>query len=260
MARSMFNGCLDLGEERLDIKLYAAVERGGMSFRLLHEPDRQPVEQRMVHPKTNETVPKEQIRRGLELPDGTVSFEDAELNEFEAGKDKTLEVHSFVSADLVDTAWFDRPYYIAPVDAVRHEYAALCAAMEATQRVGLVRWAMRKREYNGVLLQRDGHLVLLSLRPAESMIDLAAIDTPKWKKASDKERKMARTLVEMLEGELAPEQMQDEYSARVLEYIEAKHAGRVESLPAPIQKAPSDDDLGDALEACIKAVKERGVA
>ena len=81
MARSMFNGCLDLGEERLDIKLYAAVERGGMSFRLLHEPDRQPVEQRMVHPKTNETVPKEQIRRGLELPDGTVSFEDAELNE-----------------------------------------------------------------------------------------------------------------------------------------------------------------------------------
>ncbi len=260
MARSMFNGCLDLGGAQLDIKLYAAVERGGMSFRLLHEPDHQPLEQRMVHPKTHERVPKEQGQKGLELPSGTVTFEDRELDAFDAGKDKTLEVHTFVDAGAVDSAWFDRPYYIAPVDKVRREYAALCAALAKTGKVGLVRWAMRKRQYNGVLVQRDGHLVLLSLRSAESMIDLAALDTPSWKQASDKEKQMARTLVEMLEGELLPSEMQDEYSERVLAYIKAKHEGRVESLPAPVEKPGSDDDMGDALEASIKALKERGVA
>lgn len=260
MARSMFNGCLDLGGAQLDIKLYAAVERGGLSFRLLHEPDRQPVEQRMVHPKTLERVPKEQIQKGLELDSGTVIFDDHELKKFDSGKDKTLEVHSFVDAAAIDSAWFDRPYYIAPVDAVRREYAALCAALARTGRVGLVRWAMRKRQYNGVLVQCNGHLVLLSLRPAESIINLAALDTPAWKTASDKEKQMARTLVEMLEGELAPSQMQDEYGERVLAYIKAKHEGRVESLPTPVEKAGSDDDMGDALEASIKGLKERGVA
>lgn len=260
MARSMFNGCLDLGTERIDVKLYAAVERGGMSFRLLHREDATPVEQRMVDPKTHETVPKEQIRRGLELDAGTVIFADRELDAFDADKSRTMEVHTFVDTGAVDTAWYDRPYYLAPTPKVRHEYAALAAALRATGRVGLVRWAMRKRQYNGALVERDGHLMLLSLRPAESMIDLAAIAAPTWKKASDKEQKMARTLVGMLEGALAPEEMTDEYAARVMAYIEAKHAGRVESLPAPVQKEGSDDDLGDALEASIQALKEAGVA
>ena len=51
MARSIFNGSLRLDDMRIPVKLYSAVEPRPVSFRLLHEADRTPIRQRMIHPR-----------------------------------------------------------------------------------------------------------------------------------------------------------------------------------------------------------------
>jgi non-homologous end joining protein Ku len=54
MARAMWRASLRLGDFRLPVKLYAAVEDRSVHFRLLHVADRVPVAQRMVDPATPE--------------------------------------------------------------------------------------------------------------------------------------------------------------------------------------------------------------
>ena len=49
-ARAMWKADLSLGEIKVPVKLYAAVEDARIHFRLLHAADHAPVKQQMVDP------------------------------------------------------------------------------------------------------------------------------------------------------------------------------------------------------------------
>ena len=85
-ARAMWKAELALGDDVLPVKLYAAVEDRGIHFRLLHARDRTPVQQQMVDPRTEEEVPREEVRRGLEVEEGVfVVLTDDELAQLAVG-------------------------------------------------------------------------------------------------------------------------------------------------------------------------------
>jgi DNA end-binding protein Ku len=262
MASSIFNAVLAVGELEIPVKLYSAVQPRGPSFRLLHEDDVTRVRQRFVHPKTGETVSNEVIRRGLELPQGTVAFTDAELAAFEPEPSRTIELVGFVDSSTLGAAWYDRPYYLGPTpDAdARSSYVALARALASEAKLGLVRWTMRKHSYRGALTARGDHLILISLRAADEVVRVAELPRPEWAPASPQEHQMAEQLVAMLAGNLEIEQLRDHHRERVLEYIEAKIGGRVQDLPKPIARPAAAASLSDALAASIERAKERHVA
>ena len=71
---------------------------------------------------------------------------------------------------------------------------------------------------------------------------------------------MAQQLIDSLSGDFEPEKYQDEYRERVLDLIERKAQGEeIAVQPAPEEPAKVPD-LMAALEASIKAVKDRGDA
>jgi non-homologous end joining protein Ku len=119
---------------------------------------------------------------------------------------------------------------------------------------------MRKHSYRGALTARGDHLILISLRAADEVVRVAELPRPQWASASPQEHQMAQQLVAMLAGKLEIEALRDHHRERVLEYIEAKIAGRVRELPQPRAKPAGVGSLSEALAASIERAKERSVA
>lgn len=260
MAATIWKGVLRFGDESVPVKLRSAVSDRSVHFRLLHEPDGVPVEQRMVHPRTGEIVPSEEIRRGYETDEGTiVVLDDEELEELEPTASRDIEILRVVPEAAVDHRWYLRPYWLAP-DESEKSYFALARALEEKGVEAIARWTMRKKEYQGALRARDGYLLLVTLRHANEVVSAAELEGPAGRKLEPREREMAQQLVEALADEFEPERYQDEYRNRVMELIEAKASGKTIKLE-PVRRKPRPESLTTALEQSLKrARKEKSVA
>jgi DNA end-binding protein Ku len=255
MARAIWKGVIRFGDESLPVKLYSAAQDHDVHVHMLHERDQVRVRQRMVHPGTGEEVPADQIRRGYEVESGVfVLLSKEELEELTPQASRDITVTQFVAPAAIDQAWYERPYYLGP-DGEPVRYAALAKALEREQRAGIAHWVMRKRQYAGALHARDGRLELVTMRPAEEVVDVAQLPAPAGRALDKRELQLAEQLVSALTGDFDPTQFKDEHRERVLELIELKRKGGTISKPrVPRKAAPSS--LADALQASLKSVRK----
>jgi DNA end-binding protein Ku len=77
-ARAIWNGTLRAGSLSLPVQVFSAAKDRGVHFHLLHAKDKTQVQQKMVHPETGEPIPKERIRRGVEVDPGVFVLVDAD--------------------------------------------------------------------------------------------------------------------------------------------------------------------------------------
>jgi DNA end-binding protein Ku len=73
---------------------------------------------------------------------------------------------------------------------------------------------------------------------------------------TDREEKMARSLIDSLTTDFEPAKYRDEYRERVLELIEQKASGQEIVVEESAEEAPRVVDLMAALEASLAAVKD----
>ena len=259
MTRAMWKASLALGDVALPVKLYAAVEDRGVHFRLLHAKDAVPVEQRMVDPRTDEEVPRDEVRRGLALEEGRfVVLTPEELSSLEPAASRSIEVMRFVPAGAVDMSWYRRPYLLGP-DGDDEGYFALARALRDSGRTGIARWVMRRRSYAGALCSRGEHLALIALHDASDVVSAEALDRPGGPPVSKGERRLAEQLISTLDAPFEPETLHDEYRERMRALIGARAEGRRFEMPEePVAEPPAD--LAGALRESLRAAKERRVA
>jgi DNA end-binding protein Ku len=255
--RAIWKGVIGFGSVRVPVKLYSAVQDRGVHFRLLHGRDRVPLRQRMVNPLTGAPVPAEQVRRGYEVEEGVfVILGEDELAALEPPPSRDIEVTRFVDPALIDHQFYARPYYLGP-DGDERAYFALAGAMRRRGVLGVARWVMRKKEYSGALGVSGEHLVLTTLRPAEEVVAVSAIEPPVGRAPDDKELALAEKLLAALEGNFDPAAYADEHRQRVRELIEARARGA--ALPRPrVERAPPERSLLDALQGSLATVREGG--
>jgi len=256
MARAMWKANLVVGGERIPVKLYAAVSDQRVSFRLLHKADGTPVKQRMVHPVTHKEVPPDDVRRGVEVEEGTfVLLSDTELAKSEPEASRDIEITRFVPKSAVDSGYFDRPYYLGP-DGDDGAYAALAQVLDKTGRLGVAEWTMRGKRYHGVLEARGNGLALVTLRSAEEVVPASALSRPTGGAISPGERKLAEQLVAALDANFDPGAFHDEYRERVQKLVAAKARGRklkVKEAPPP----PPSKSMTAALRASLRRAQGR---
>lgn len=259
MVRAMWKAALQLGDEQVPVKLYAAVEDRGVHFRLLHAADQVPVVQRMVDPGTGAEVGAHDVRRAVELDRGVfVVLKAEELSRWEPKASRAIEVTRFVPRDRIDLAWFSRPYMLGP-DGQGDDYFALARALEQADRLGVARWVMRGKRYFGALGTREGRLALIALRSADEVVAAEQLRAPQAPEVRKTERDLAEQLVSALDAPFEPTALRDEHRARVRELVEAKAEGRsVRRVQEPAPR-PSGD-LAQALRASLKAAREQRVA
>jgi DNA end-binding protein Ku len=255
-ARAIWKGVIGLGDVAVPVKLYGAVAERRVHFRLIHQKDRTPVKQEMVHPETAEVVPAEAIRHGYETEDGRlVILTEQELQSLEPEPSRQIEIIRFLAVAAIDHQWYERPYFLGPDDD-REAYFALAEALASSETVGLSRWVMRNKEYFGVLRLQAGYPVLITLRPAEEVLSLSELKIPAGRPSGQKELAMAEQLVAAMADRFEPEQYHDEYRERVAELIAAKASGKIIEMPkAPPQEAARD--LQEALAASLQVARGR---
>lgn len=257
MARAIWKGRLVLGEEEVPVKMYSAVQDRKVHFRLLDKETLSPVRQRIVRKADGEEVPKEERRKAFPLEaERSVIVTPEELEELEPRTSREIHLCRFVAPSLISDQWYDRPYYLGPDDDEK-AYFALADALEKEGVLGISRWVMRKKRYVGALSVLQGYLMMVTLRRADQVLALPAIENAP--KADKKELKLAEQLVAAVSDEFQPELWQDEYHERVRRLIEAKASGKKVELHAPRRKR-SSGALADQLRESLASVKERKVA
>lgn len=256
MARAIWKGRITFGGVDVPVKLYSAVQGGGVHFRLLDAKRKEPIVQHMVDPESGEIVEYAGIRRAVETGEGElVMLDDEEIAALEPASSRAIEVTRFVPHNDISHLWYDRPYFLGPDDS-EGDYFALAEALRKQEVDGVARWVMRKKEYAGALRADGDYLMLVTLRHAAEVTPASELTPPGGRDLEKREVEMAKRLVAAMEDELDLGAYKDEYRERVLELVEAKAAGKVVTFPkAPARK--SEASLADALEKSLTVARKR---
>ena len=175
---------------------------------------------------------------------------------------REIDVVEFVPADQVDPIMFAKCYYLEPDKAAAKPYALLREALAETDRMAVVKVALRQRETLAVLRVRDKVICLQTmLWPDEVRVaDFEILDTEV--DLRPQELAMASSLVESLAADFDPGDFSDGYTEALQQVIEAKiTSGQVQ---APPTGAESDTDRGaevvDLLTALQRSVDKARAA
>jgi DNA end-binding protein Ku len=254
--RSIFNATITFGAVNVPIKLHSATENKTVSFREVHLSDGAPLEHRRLDPETGDVVEYKDIVKGFEVGEGEyVELTKEEVKAAAGERTKTIPIEDFVPIADVEPEYFDRTYYLGMRDGGEEGYRALLAGLEQTGRAGIGRMTFHDREYLVAIRALDGVLGLHTMRFADEVVAPEDMELNTAERGpSEREVKMAGSLVEALAADFEPDKYEDEYRQRVLEMIEAKAKGKQMVRPAPEEPA-EESDLLAALEASIKGVK-----
>ncbi len=251
-ARAIWRGSLNMGSEKLPVKLYAAVEDRTVHFHVLEKASLTRVKQQIVNPDTGDEVPWNQVQKGFQVaPETYVLLSDEELKQAQPRESRNIDVTKFVPARQIHPQWYDRPYYLGPDEDSLTSYFALVEALKRQDREGIAHWVMRKTQYLGALRSEGGYLMLITMNFVEEVLTSDELPKPQGRPPNPKELKMAEQLVTAMEGEFNPEDFHDEYRERVMKLVEAKAHGRKPKLKVAARKVEPKSLLA-SLTASIK--------
>jgi DNA end-binding protein Ku len=176
-----------------------------------------------------------------------------------------VEIVDFVDGREIDPAFYEKPYYLAPANKSANKgYALLRETLKRTGKVGIAKVVIRTREYIAAVISHGPVMLLDVMRFAYEVRDASEVEVPeddaKKLGLSEKELKLAETLVEQMVGTWEPEKYQDTYREDVLSLIRKKvERGDVREVHEP-RRDEEDGARGgvvDIMSLLKKSVEER---
>ena len=258
MPRAIWSGAISFGLVNVPVKLFSAVSPKDVRFNQLEEGTGARIRQKRVSAATGEEVAYDDIVKGYEVrPDTYITLTPEELDALDPKSTKTIDIEDFVDLDQIDPVYYERPYYLVPDKGGQKAYALLRNAMRETNKVGIARVVLRTKQYLAAIRPKDDALVMETMLFADEVNPLDELDLPGPDvDVTEREEKMARSLIDSLSIDFEPEKYHDEYRARVLDLIEQKASGQEIVVEESAEEAPRVVDLMAALEASLAAVKE----
>ncbi len=256
--RSIWKGSVSFGLVNIPVKLYAATGDHDLRFHQVHRADGGRIRYKRTCEHCGNEVTYGDIVKGYESEDGRlVMITPDDLEALPVASGHEIDVMEFVPGEQVDPMLMDKSYYLEPDGKAAKPYALLREALQSTERMAVVKVALRQRETLAVLRVRDQAIVLQTLLWADE------IRAPELKGLSDdidlrpQELTMAQSLVESLAADFAPEQYEDEYKLAMERLVEVKLEGEdAHELLAPdTAEADSEGDVVDLVAALRKSVE-----
>lgn len=255
--RAIWKGAVSFGLVNVPVRVFGATQEHDIRFHQVHRVDGGRIRMKRICTVCGEEVPYDQLARGYESTDGrAVILTDDDFAGLPLATSREIDVLEFVPTEQVDPILFDRTYYLEPEARATKPYVLLREALEATDRMAVVKVALRQRETLAVLRVRERIIVMQTLlwpdevRAADFDVLDADVDV------RPQELAMAESLVESLSADFAPEAYEDQYAKAVASLVEAKLEG-VEPPSAPGAEAASSDvvDLLTALQASVERAR-----
>ena len=134
MPRAIWKASIQFGPVSVPVKLYPAVKDVRHHSHLLHDRDRQRLQQRMVCPEEDTVVDQDEMVKGYEVQeDEYVVVEPTELDALEPQSSRQIQVVEFVDAGQVDPRYVDWTYFLGP-DGDEQMYVDLEEGLARTRR------------------------------------------------------------------------------------------------------------------------------
>ncbi|MBT0664408.1 hypothetical protein KI809_08855 [Geobacter pelophilus] len=254
MATTIWKGVISLDETEVPVKLHAAVKEERIQFHLLHKRDGVRLHQQMICAYEKKPVPVTAQTKGFEVEKGKyLIFDPAELEQTAPEGSRQIELHEFVGSGRIDPIYLEHVYYLEP-DSAPEKYNALVAALQEMATEGICTWTMRKRSYLGVLQARGKILRLNTLRYADEVVAVNALELQEIA-MSERELQIGSDLINQMTAPFQPEKFVNEHQQKLQRLIEQKARGeKVVLLRPKVLKPTESDKLLEALEASLKKV------
>src|SRR6476619_6729375 len=257
MPSSVWSGHLTFGLISMPVRLFSGARSSGISFNMLHRPDKQRVKQQYICPAENVVGDRSEIVKGYEYRKGEyIVIEPDEIKKIEPQTAKTMEILEFVKSTEVDPVFFESSYYMLPEEAGRRPYALLTKALEESAYVAIAKLTMHNREYTLFLRPHEGGLMLHTMYYAEEVRKVEGFGAPDVD-LKDAEVKVAHQLIEALADEWDPTTYQGDFQENLKKLIETKlEGGEVAAVEKPKKLAPVVD-LMAALKQSLAQMEGR---
>ncbi|UZN01495.1 Ku protein [Cellulomonas sp. S1-8] len=262
--RAIWKGAVAFGLVNVPVRLYAATGEHEVRLHQVHREDGGRIRYRKVCSLDGEAVEWSDIAKGYETQDGElVVLTDEDFQQLPLATEREIEVLEFVPAEQVDPILLQKTYFLEPDKSAAKPYALLRGALEETDRVAVVKVAIRQRESMAVLRVRDKVIVLQTLLWPDEVreADFPVLDDDVT--VRPQELTMASSLVESLAGDFDPSQYEDAYVAALEQLIEAKvSSGDTQAPPAPPEAEESEGggEVVDLLAALQRSVDKARAA
>jgi DNA end-binding protein Ku len=258
-ARPLSSATIAFGLVSIPVKLYSAAESAAtVRFNQIDQRDGARVKQQLVSSKTGEPVPKADIVKGYEFAKGQyVLFTKEELKALEVSATYMIDIDEFVPDGSVDRIYFDRAYYLGPDKGGARAYHLLSAALKATGRIGIGRYASRGRQHLVMVRPIENGLMLEQLHYADEIRAFSEVELEdvEVKKA---ELELAKQLIDQgASAVFDATKYQDDVRKQIMALIERKVEGEDISI-APTEKPEHKViDIMEALKASLQANDKR---
>ena len=242
MPSSVWSGHLTFGLISMPVRLFSGARSSGISFNMLHRPDKSRLKQQYVCQAEGVVVDRSDTVKGYEFrKDEYIVIEPDEIKKIEPQTAKTMEILEFVKESEVDPVYFESSYYMLPEEAGRRPYALLTKALEESEYVAIAKITMHNREYTVFLRPTQGGLMLHTMYYADEVKKVEGFGAPDVE-LKEAEVKVAHQLIEALEAEWDPEKYKDTFQENLKKLIEAKlEGGEVAAVEKPKKLAPVVD-------------------
>lgn len=259
-ARASWKGHLKVGDLACAVGLYTAVSSSDrVSFNIINRRTGHRVERQFVDSETGKPVERDEQVKGYRMENGDyIVIEGDEIAEIMPESDKVLDIKAFIPCDEIDKLYFDRPYYLAPVDEHDEEALALIArGMRDGNVVALAEAVLFRRNRTLLIRPHDDCIVatMLNFDYEVRKADTVFNDIPEIK--FDKEMlELAGHIIGTKQGSFEPSEYEDRYDAALVELVKAKIEGRA----PPKKKQQPERKVVDLMAALRESAKMSGKA
>jgi DNA end-binding protein Ku len=261
MPRAIWSGSISFGLVNVPVKLHSATQQKDVHFNQFQRGTGERIRQKRVAEGTGEEVDYDEIVKGYEIAKGRyVMVEPEELESVDPETSRTIDIEDFIDFTEIDPIHFEKTYFLEPDDTqgAKRAYALLREAMASSGKVAVGRFVMRSKQYLATIRPVDEVLFLETMFFPDEVRDPKDLDNVPGKiQLSDRERKVAKQLVESLASDWDPDRYHDTYREAVLDLIGRKDKGEDVVVEKPKRDAAPVTDLLAALEASINEAKSR---
>jgi DNA end-binding protein Ku len=256
--RAIWKGAVTFGLVSIPVKLYSATEERDIRFHQVHRADGGRVKYKRTCTACGNEVAYDELAKGYELESGEmVVLTDADLADLPLTTSREIDVLEFVPADQLDPLLFAKCYFLEPESKATKPYVLLREALKSTERMAIVKVALRQRESLAALRVRDDVVVLQMLLWPDEVREADFGFLEERTALRPQEQQMAASLVESMAGDFEPGDYSDQYREALQAVIEAKE-GRsetVEAPTAPTERTGQVVDLMSALRASVERAR-----
>ena len=255
-ARPTWKGFLKISLVNIPVRVFPATDSAAtISFNQLHGECQTRIQQKRWCPKCEREVPLSEVVKGYEFEKGRyVVMDEEDLSKVRPESTRVIDLVQFTPVESIDPIYVERPYYLAPDGQMAQEaFAVMREGMKG--KAGIGKLALYGREYLVAVQPKDKGLVMYTMRRANEIRSMDAIDELEGvpSKVKPDEIKLAKQVIANFEGELDLAEYKDAYQEELQRIIDAKIAGE-EVVATAEETPPKVVNLMDALRQSLDRV------